>query len=115
MCLLGVLSEGFRRRLFSAEVLVHGRGQRPHGVVDVEDVAEGVAGYVTDGVDVRCGTTEGEFILRSHVTALREPVRREERGVWSCAGGVDVDVYVSGSVVGEMEGRVCGFALGGGR
>lgn len=41
-----------------------------------------------------------------------EPVRREEGGVGAGAGGVDVNVDISGGVVGEVEGCVGGSTSG---
>lgn len=41
-----------------------------------------------------------------------EPVGREEGGVGPGAGGVDVDVYVSGCIIREMKSRICGLAGG---
>lgn len=101
-----------RLRVLARQILQDGGAQRAHGVAAVEDDAFAVGGYVADGVDAGCGGAQGGEVGLDAVGG-GEPGGGEPGGVGGGAGGVDVDVYGCGGVIGEGDDGFVGFLLGG--
>lgn len=91
-----------------------GGAQGSYGFYGVYGRAGAVGGHVADGVDI-CGGEEAEgFGVGKDVAAFVKPGGGEEGGVGAAAGSVDVDVYGSGGVVGELDGGFAVVSGGGG-
>lgn len=84
------------------QVNQNGGAQRANAVHNVHHRAGRVGCDVSHGIDAISWTAQS-FRVGDDVAALVEPGCREERRVGAAAGGVDIDVYSLGDVVGQLQ------------